>query len=56
MSTLPPNYRGWSTKILKEIIRQHSDKTIIYFDAQTRHNLQNRYFANAELNETKRGK
>jgi hypothetical protein len=56
MSKLPPNYRGWSSKFLKEIIRQHNDKTTIYFDVQTRRNLQNKWFAKAELKEIKRNK
>tara|TARA_R110000824_G_scaffold215070_2_gene401339 strand:+ start:307 stop:468 length:162 start_codon:yes stop_codon:yes gene_type:complete len=52
-----PNYQGWKPTILRKIIQHHSDTAIIYFDYHTRNNLQNKYFAKAELNQQKkRGK
>ena len=43
-----PNYKGWKSKYLKEIIRQHSDRAIIYFDTHTKNNLQNLQFTKSQ--------
>ena len=47
MST--PNYKSWTPKILKEIINRCNNQAMIYFDINTRNNLQNKYFASIEL-------
>jgi hypothetical protein len=48
-----PNYRNWQPKLLKEIIKKCDDQVIVYFDNQVRNNMQNKYFAKAELYEQK---
>ena len=51
-----PNYRNWQPKLLKEIIKKCDDQVIVYFDNQVRNNMQNKYFAIAELYEQKKEK
>ena len=47
MST--PNYKRWQPKILKEIINRCNNQSMIYFDINTKNNLQDKYFASVEL-------
>ena len=52
MST--PNYKRWQPKILKEIINRCNNQSIIYFDINTKNNLQDKYFASVELGSQKK--
>lgn len=46
---MQPNFRNWKRKQLKEVIKIHNNKAIIYFDSQIKNNLQDLAFASVEL-------
>ena len=55
-SKLPPNYEGWSSKILKQMMKNYQSTEIKYFDFNIRSNYFKIHWIKKELYEQRRKK